>query len=267
MADDPNGIFHVGFHDLVFLLGQAAGLIEDMLGNTDFADVVEQRRFPDHFHMVRIQVDGACEFRGVMGDIVGMVEGIVILGVDGGGQGVNRTFIFRIGAVPVRCFRRCFFKAVIPGRIREDGVFSVVFDVIHRHVRVIDELLDRAGRVRDRANPSADGQDLEGVVGGGLVHIEDLPPDVLGQLLGGEEVIAWQDDRKFFPAVTGDMAVLSHTRLDQAGYFLQGDVAFLVAVELIVQLEIVEIEDDEGETLIPDARHRRFARSHRNICG
>ena len=65
---------------------------------------------------------------------------------------------------------------------------------------------------------------------------------------GGEEVIAWQDDRKFFPAVTGDMAVLSHTRLDQAGYFLQGDVAFLVAVELIVQLEIVEIEDDEGET-------------------
>ena len=60
MADDPNGILHMRLHDLVFRWSQSPRFVENVLRNTDFTNIVEQRGFSDHLHMVAVQIACFC---------------------------------------------------------------------------------------------------------------------------------------------------------------------------------------------------------------
>src|ERR1700684_1620243 len=50
-ADGGPSKLRMTFHDFVFFVGEAAGLIEDAVGNADLADVVQQRAHLESVHV------------------------------------------------------------------------------------------------------------------------------------------------------------------------------------------------------------------------
>ena len=82
LADDEIAERDVLLHDLVLALRERAGLAEDVVGDTDLADVVEATGAVDHRASPLVETELGGEERGVAGDILGMTARVVVLRID-----------------------------------------------------------------------------------------------------------------------------------------------------------------------------------------
>ena len=71
----------MGLHGLILLISQICLLVEDMLRNADLPDIVEEACLPDDFYMLIVKADGLTQQGGIFRYVLGMVEGIVVLGI------------------------------------------------------------------------------------------------------------------------------------------------------------------------------------------
>lgn len=78
------------------VVGETAGLAEHGFRDADLADVVHQARDVDAFGLFGRVARGEREAGGEMGHALGMAAGVSILGVDGGGQGLNGAHEHRL---------------------------------------------------------------------------------------------------------------------------------------------------------------------------
>ena len=82
VADDQVAERDVLLDDRVFLGGQLAGLAQDRVRDADLADVVEQPGDPDGGDQLVRQLEPLGEEDAVAGDVLGVLLGVAILGVD-----------------------------------------------------------------------------------------------------------------------------------------------------------------------------------------
>ena len=116
-------------HDGKLHIGKLPGLGEDFVRDGDFADVMKQPRLPYSLHHFRAKPCSLREACGIMGDRERMVEGVMVLGIDGGGEGIDRGGIFlddgcavTLIAVLVKQF----------WRVGNNTVFAVALGAAHR---------------------------------------------------------------------------------------------------------------------------------------
>ncbi len=86
-----------------------------------------------------------------------------------------------------------------------------------------------------------------------LIHINDLLLDRTGEVIGRHRVVTGQDDGKFLAAVPGGNTILPDTGSDDPRDTLQCEVALHIAVKLVIELEIVDIEDHERKRTVTAA--------------
>ena len=145
IADDSHRRLHMALHLLILLFGKPAVLVQHRFRNADLADVVQKGRLPHDLDHVRVQARGLCQRGGVVGHIVGVVEGVVILGVDGGHQSQHRLLVALIDVGMIHLFGPAVRLA--QHRLENlDAVFAAVLHMVHRHVGVVHQL-PAGGRV------------------------------------------------------------------------------------------------------------------------
>ncbi len=236
------------FHNLELLLGQLARLVQNRLGYTDFPDVVQQCRLPDNLHRVVVQPARIAQLRSIVSHIFGMVEGIVVFSVYCRGERINGRSILRVYVDALLARKLLDLRST--GRadgVRRAGLYSVFvlpLDLKNRHVCGLDKLLGVACRVRYRAHPAADRQHLQHVfrMAEIFVDVHYLQPDIFGEIGRRADVIARQQHRKLLAAVPRYIAVPADRCIDNLRHTLECQVALFVAVKLVIQLEIVQIQ-------------------------
>ena len=73
-------------HQLPLLGVEPAGLVEDLVGDPDLADVVEQRDRADLVGRAAVQAEAAGDRAGELVDLVGVAAGVAVARLEGGGQ-------------------------------------------------------------------------------------------------------------------------------------------------------------------------------------
>ncbi len=86
LVDDVDAERDMGAHGGEFLLGQLAGLEQDVVADADLADIVQEGAENQLAHGLRIQPPGLAEFDGVEGDAEIVVAGVGVALGDGGAQ-------------------------------------------------------------------------------------------------------------------------------------------------------------------------------------
>ena len=94
VADDFHRRFHVALHDFIFLCRKLSCLVQYVLRNPNLADVMEQRRFLKYFPVFLAGVEGPSNGLCVICHILGMLECIMVLGVNGSCQGIDGGSVF-----------------------------------------------------------------------------------------------------------------------------------------------------------------------------
>src|SRR5271157_2555185 len=84
---ERRGEIHVGLHDVPFIRIERAVLVEDVFGDTDFANIVEDGGQPNFLDFGFGQAERLGKQCGVGRNLLGVALGVLILGVDGVGQG------------------------------------------------------------------------------------------------------------------------------------------------------------------------------------
>ena len=146
------------FHNVVFIRCQLAGFIEDILPYANLADIVEQTGLLDDLHQIRLHASSFRQLGGVIGNVLRMAEGVMILGINGGGQGVDGAGVLVVSAL---IFDPPDLAAVDLRGIHQDRVFTRVLHHTHGGIRIIEQLSGRGGHVRRRADAGADCQTAE----------------------------------------------------------------------------------------------------------
>lgn len=87
LEDDLFAEFGVGFDHVELFVGKSAGLLEDVVGDADFADIVEGAGHVDQVDKAFVVFKGFGEVAGVFGDALGVATGVFVFGVNGLGEG------------------------------------------------------------------------------------------------------------------------------------------------------------------------------------
>ena len=88
-VEDARADLRVALDDRALGLVQRAGLVEDVLGHADLADVVERAGDPQMAELGRGQPQAAAHLQGVAAHPLEMPLGVDVLGLDGAGQGAH----------------------------------------------------------------------------------------------------------------------------------------------------------------------------------
>jgi len=89
MFYDADGVFYMTFHRLIFLIVKLSCLIENLFGNTDLTNVVEQSCLFDNSDVILINSICISQLRGILSACLWVVEGLVLLVIDGRVQVTN----------------------------------------------------------------------------------------------------------------------------------------------------------------------------------
>ncbi len=85
--EDLRAELNVRLHGFPFIRIERAALVQNIFGNADLADVVEDGAKSNFFDFYVGHVQGFGDERGVSGNLLRVALSVVILGVDGEGQG------------------------------------------------------------------------------------------------------------------------------------------------------------------------------------
>ncbi len=85
--EEPCGERHVGLHGVPFFGIERAVLVEDVFGDADFADIVEDGGQTNFLDFGFGQTERFSEQSSVGGNLLGVALGVLILGIDGVGEG------------------------------------------------------------------------------------------------------------------------------------------------------------------------------------
>ena len=130
----------MALYHFVLLLCQSSLLVQNILRDSDLAHIVKQGGLTDNLHHILVHAQGFRQFHGVVSHIVGMAESIVILGVNGSRQSVNRGFIFLIDMSMVLLFLR-LHTVLKQGIEYLDPVFAAVLYMVNRQIHVFHQFL------------------------------------------------------------------------------------------------------------------------------
>ena len=84
------------FDDVPLLVGEAAGLLQDAVGDADFADVVEKRADADALDVRGGQIHGGGDGAGKLADTMAVAGGVAIARVESAGERADK---FQIGGL------------------------------------------------------------------------------------------------------------------------------------------------------------------------
>ena len=143
VTDDPDGRLHMTFHDLILFIRKLAFLVQDMLRDPDLSNIMKKRRLTDDLHHFRCIVQRLRKTCCVISHIVGMSEGIMIFGINGCSQRIDRGFIGLINMFMIGFLTRIFFiQAFLQHGVKNlDAIFTAALYMIYCQVRIIQELL------------------------------------------------------------------------------------------------------------------------------
>ena len=235
--------------DAVFLLCQARGLGEDGLRRADLANVVQQPRLADDLDVLGVQLQFPRQRRRVFGHMVGVREGIVVLSVNGGGEGVNGGgAVFGQLALGLQAFGPAAVLAFAP--VAHDLVFAAALGRIERHARVGEQLVHIDGVARVGADAGAESQELARLFAGA----QDLGVEPVARMFGAGRRVGRraerEADRELLAAVARDRAAAFGQAAQRFAKAFEDAVALGGAVQLVVQLEIVKADDHQRELLV-----------------
>ncbi len=130
-----------------------------------------------------------------------------------------------------------------------DPVASPAFGAVEGLVGEFDEFMRAfAALGRDGGAADGDGHDAGGVAFVGQAAVADGDTDVFGDCAGSVFVGAGQDDGEFFSAVAGDQVAGAEDDIECGfGDLFEAAVAADVAVGVVVALEVVGVDEQEGE--------------------
>ena len=161
MAYDFHGCLHMAFHGTVLLIRQFSGFIQYVFRYPYFSDIVKQGRLLKNLLVFLAGFQGLSHGMGVVGHILGMLECIMVLCVNGSCQGIDGGSILRIHASVLLC--QSLVRIPHPDdsvRVYPDSVLSGTLHMVYRTVCVGYELIHGRGCVRSRADSAADSQGL-----------------------------------------------------------------------------------------------------------
>ena len=248
----------MALHDIVLAVRQLAGLAQDLFRDADLADVVEEAGGVDGADLLVVEAHAHGEACRVAGHILAVVEGVVVLGVDGRRQGgdhgegaaVLLPLLLDAAHDELRPLRQALGRG---GGLPEEGdaVLAALLGVVGGQVRVVPELLGTGGGVGRRADAHAEAQRLAALALRRPVDGPDPAADLLRQGLGPAGVHMGQEDAEDLAAGAEDGAALPHAEGDLLADPAEGSVPGLHAVELVVELEVVHVREDQGEAVVP----------------
>ena len=82
VLEDLSASGNVGLHDGVLLVGEAGGLIEYPVGDTDLAYIVEECGVAELFLLLLAEAELLGDHNRILGDSLRMLAGILVLGID-----------------------------------------------------------------------------------------------------------------------------------------------------------------------------------------
>ena len=197
---------------------------------------MHQARLVDHAHVALVQPQGRRQRPGIPGHILRVVEGVVVLGVDGRGDRVDRGGI----GLPVR--QRAGVLCAVRG-IKPHIVLAALLHLEHAHVRKLQHLLRALRAAAVAVYPGAEGKPAQR----GVVQRRQCRGDPARQGHPLRAAQLWHGCRKHLAAVPGQRRLLPRIPAQKACQLLKGPVALLLAVQLVVQLKIVQIQQQQGK--------------------
>ena len=231
--------------------GERARLLQDLLGHRDLADVVEEGSDPDPFDLQVGQLEVPGDRHSDSGDEHGRLATVVrhrrddfaegslgSLPGDGGDlQGSSATG---------RRDWRARNSSIVVGLLEDVGLVATQgFRRVHRLVGVSNEGLGAQGLAL--ATGDADGdRDRDRELRARLEHAAlNEEPKLLGHLGGFLRARLRKDDHEFLAAVAAYDVGLAQIRTEQVRHTPEHDVADLMAVRVVDDFEMVEV--DEGD--------------------
>ena len=123
-------------HNEKFLRSQPALLRKDAVRNANLSDIMQKPRLADDFHQIVFQSGMGRQRRGIGRDTLGVIERIVVFGVDGSRQGENGGSEL---LNPIFCLFgfRLRYSSIIDLNI----VLSVLLDLEHCHICIGKQLI------------------------------------------------------------------------------------------------------------------------------
>ena len=184
---------------------------------------MEQTGLLDDLHQIRLHASSFRQLGGVIGNVLRMAEGVMILGINGGGQGVDGAGVLVVSAL---IFDPPDLAAVDLRGIHQDRVFTRVLHHTHGGIRIIEQLSGRGGHVRRRADAGADCQTAERAADA-AIDLPNLCCYIFRQTFGGIDVVSGQNQRKFLAVYPGGPAVSANAGRQDVSHTLKGQVALL----------------------------------------
>ena len=132
-----------------------------------------------------------------------------------------------------------------------DSIPPLSLCIVQSLIRVIDQALEVIGNISIVRNTDTDGD------GTGR---HDVLPDPLCDMKYILQGDIQNNHHEFLTAISIDMdlIVITQTALDALGHVPEGLISSLVAVFIVELLEMVDINDQEGGSLIRSLVHRRY---------
>ena len=132
----------MALHGIVLLVGQLPFFIQNILRDADLADIVEQSRLLEDFPVLVAGADGSGDGLRVVGHVLGVLERVMVLGVDGRRQGVDRGRVLEVHALVL--FGQPLVRVPAADdsvRVHQNPIFAGALHVVHRAVRVGNQLV------------------------------------------------------------------------------------------------------------------------------
>ena len=172
------------------------------------------------------------KFNGVLRNIIGMIECVMILRVDCCCQCINRCFIFMINLH----IRSIFLGVGIlnPDIKYLDRILSVMLYMIYSHIGIVYKVCRRGCAKRCYADTNTYCECFHLIIGSVQIHFCDLLASIFRQVLSGEHIISRQDNCKFFSAISRDNAVVTDSCFDNLGNVPKCDITLGSSVQLVI---------------------------------
>ncbi len=241
---------------LPLLVAERGGLVEDLVGDGDLAEIVEERRDADALDLLagEAHLEGdACRQRR---DHVGRAAAVVRLRRQDRCERLRRRVARPTpegsGLGPVSGgdrgtpHRRPFVELAE----HVDAVATERLGGVHRRIGAVDDHVQLQLRPGASGNADADGgPDL--LVAG---DAQRLAHDQVAQLLGDADGVLRgrlrQDEHELLAAVASEGVTGPHGAADEARHLAQHGVAGVVPVDVVDRLEAVDVDERDAERLV-----------------